>query len=271
MLRRAFLCHLSLVAIFGLSISTAPTLAFDYEVGPGKPYTSIGAVPWADLQPGDRVLIHWRPEPYREKWIIAKGGAESNPVVVRGIRSPDGLRPVVDAREAVTAPGLDYELQEAGVIHVTRAIVPFDPDPPTWIEIEGLEVRSGRAPNMFFDNDGTHRFYSENTSAIRIAKAAHIVVRDCELYDSGNGLLVQAGGGFTRDVLVERNYIHDNGWVGQPFAQNLSIQGIGRNGSVQSHRSHARWLSWILGAGCICGTRSALQLDRGRGAAASAG
>ena len=34
-----------------------------YEVGVGKPFRNISDVPWETLEPGDTVLIHWRPEP----------------------------------------------------------------------------------------------------------------------------------------------------------------------------------------------------------------
>ncbi|MDB5349087.1 MAG: hypothetical protein JWN86_334, partial [Planctomycetota bacterium] len=31
-----------------------------YDVGPGQPYATIGAVPWAGLGAGDTVAIHWQ-------------------------------------------------------------------------------------------------------------------------------------------------------------------------------------------------------------------
>src|SRR5262245_53590763 len=44
--------------------------AATYNVGPGQTYASIGAVPLATLMPGDVVRIHYRAQPYREKWLI---------------------------------------------------------------------------------------------------------------------------------------------------------------------------------------------------------
>jgi hypothetical protein len=46
--------------------------AATYEVGPNKPLTAIGQVPWESLQAGDTVLIHWRSTPYKEKWVICR-------------------------------------------------------------------------------------------------------------------------------------------------------------------------------------------------------
>ena len=38
-----------------------------YNVGPGEQFTTIGAVPWNNLQPGDTVNIYWQATPYYEK------------------------------------------------------------------------------------------------------------------------------------------------------------------------------------------------------------
>ena len=57
-----------------LLLVSAPARATDYDVGPGQPYAAIGDVPWESLAPGDRVRIHWRAAPYKEKWVIARRG-----------------------------------------------------------------------------------------------------------------------------------------------------------------------------------------------------
>ena len=57
-------------------------LATTYEVGPGKPYGSVGAVPWESLAAGDTVLIHARPTPYAEKWVVNARGTESAPITM---------------------------------------------------------------------------------------------------------------------------------------------------------------------------------------------
>ncbi len=67
-----------------------PAAAVDYVVGPGMPYASVGDVPWESLEPGDNVLIHWRPEPYREKWVICRRGTPERPIAVRGVPRPGG-------------------------------------------------------------------------------------------------------------------------------------------------------------------------------------
>jgi hypothetical protein len=78
------------------SISSAPAAL--YEVGDGKPFASIGAVPWESLQAGDTVLISWRPAPYKEEWVIARQGTAEAPITVRGVSGPGGERPVIDGK-----------------------------------------------------------------------------------------------------------------------------------------------------------------------------
>lgn len=69
-----------------------------YEVGPNKPLTDIGQVPWESLQAGDTVLIHWRSNPYKEKWVICRQGTQAVPITVRGVPGPAGELPVIDGR-----------------------------------------------------------------------------------------------------------------------------------------------------------------------------
>ena len=40
-----------------------------YEVGDGKPFATIGAVPWESLQADDSVLTYWQPAAYKEKRV----------------------------------------------------------------------------------------------------------------------------------------------------------------------------------------------------------
>lgn len=57
-------------------IFAIPTCATTYTVSPNSDLKNIGDVPWETLAPGDIVLIHWRPEPYFEKWVICRRGTK---------------------------------------------------------------------------------------------------------------------------------------------------------------------------------------------------
>jgi len=68
--------------------------AVTYQVGNGRPYTSIGDVPWESLEGGDSVQIYWKAEPYRGKWVLCRAGSESSRITVIGIPNSEGELPV---------------------------------------------------------------------------------------------------------------------------------------------------------------------------------
>jgi hypothetical protein len=197
-----------------LAIMLLPGLAgaaTTYDVGPGKIYDSIGAVPWESLQPGDLVLIYWRSTPYKEKWVICRQGTAAAPIIVRGVPGPNGELPIIDGNDATTRSALNYWNQERGVIKIGGANVPSDTT-PKYITIEKLDIRSARPPYTFTAADGSTQPYSNNASSIYIEKGENIVIRGNTIHDSGNGFFVASSDEIaSRDILVEANYIYDNG------------------------------------------------------------
>jgi len=135
---------------------------------------------------------------------------------------------------------------------------------PGHLVIENLEIRSGRPPFTFTNESGGIEPYVNNAAAIYVEKAEHLVIRNCVLHDSGNGLFIGAFDGATQDVLIERNFIHDNGIESSYYEHNTYTGGTPHHLPVQS-----RW------AGCAPAVRQQpqgplgradrpLQLDRGR-------
>jgi hypothetical protein len=171
---------------------------------------NIGDVPWESLAPGDRVLIHWRDTPYAEKWVICRQGTAEQPIIVSGVPGPAGQLPVIDGRNATTRTELSYWNEVRGVIKVGGASVPSD-TLPSHIIIENLDVRSGRPPFSFTNDSGGFETYADNAAAIYVEKAEHLVIRNCVLRDSGNGLFIGAYDGATQNILIEGNHIYDNG------------------------------------------------------------
>lgn len=200
--------------------------AADYSVGPGQALASIGEVPWATLEPGDRVFIHWRAAPYQEKWVINRRGTAAAPIVIRGVPGPQGQLPVIDGRDAITAPGLNFWNESRGLIKIGGSNVPPD-GLPAHIVIEQLELRSARPPYTFEDDGGSQAAYVDNAASIYIEKAEHLVIRDCVIHDSGNGVFAGAFDGQTRDLLLEGNSIHSNGNPGSVFHHNTYLEAIG--------------------------------------------
>jgi hypothetical protein len=201
--------------------SAAQLAAATYEVGPGKPLASIGQVPWATLQPGDTVLIYHRPEPYKEKWVICRQGTAAAPITVRGVAGPNGELPVIDGNGAVTVPGVNFGAEARGVIKIGAANIPADTT-PRYITIENLDIRSARAAYSFTGDDGVVQSYANNASPIYIEKGENITVRNCHIHDGGNGFFVASSDALaSRDILVEGNYIYDNGNVGSIYEHNI--------------------------------------------------
>jgi hypothetical protein len=206
-----------------LLLTTAQSArAATYRVGSAYPYVTPSAVPWESLTAGDSVLIHARTEPYHDKWVLCRAGALGTPIVVRGV--PDGLGtlPVIDGADAVTRPALNFWSEGRGVIKIGGANSPPDAM-PAWIVIENLDIRGGRPENSFTGRNGLTA-YDGNAAAIYIEKGQHIVIRGCHLHDCSNGLFAAWQ---TTDLLVERNYIEDNGNVGSIYEHNNYTEALG--------------------------------------------
>lgn len=218
---------LGAVAI-GLGIVTLGSYASaaDYHVGPSQSYTAIGQVPWESLSAGDRVLIHHRPQPYAEKWVIGRSGSSNSPIEVVGIPGPNGERPVITGDGATTRSALSFWADDRAVIKVGGASVP-NADTPSHIVIEGLEIRSAHPSYRFTDESGNPGTYSDAASAIYIEQARDVTIRDCALHDSGNGLFVSIGGGETADIVVEDSLIYGNGIVNSIYQHNAYTAALG--------------------------------------------
>ena len=131
------------VALILLLALPLPVQAAEYRVGPGQPYEAIGAVPWESLGPGDTVLIHARPTPYAEKWVIGRSGSAQAPLTVRGVPDAQGRPPVIVGENATTRTQLDFWGEARGILKIGGSSIPAD-TLPSYIVIEGLHLRRAR-------------------------------------------------------------------------------------------------------------------------------
>ena len=185
-----------------------------YHVGPGQVYYSIGAVPWEFLVAGDSVIIHWRAQPYKEKWVMARQGTENHPIVVHGVPNGSNENPVIDAIDASTRPQLNFWNEGRGVIKIGGSNTPDQT--PEYIVLENLKIMNGRNDYAFTGRDGLTT-YSKNCAAVFIESGNHITVRNCELFNCGNGLFASSA---SEEILVEGCYIHGNGNAGSIYEHN---------------------------------------------------
>jgi hypothetical protein len=214
-----------------LAVLPAAGRAAVFEVGPGRPFTSVGAVPWESLNAGDTVLIHHRAAPYKEKFVLSRVGTQAAPITVRGVLGPNGERPVLDGNGATTRAQLDYYSRNRGVIKIGGSTVPFADGTtvmPQWIVIENLEITGARPPNTFTGPSGAVESYPNNASSIYLEFGENVTVRNCDLHDNGNGFFAFSSDAIaTRNLLLEGNSIHDNGNVGSLFEHNVYVEAIG--------------------------------------------
>lgn len=200
-----------------------PACGTVYEVGPGKKLKTIGSVPWQSLLPGDRVTISWQPEPYREKWVIARQGTARQPIVIEGMKGPDGQLPVIDGENAVTVSNPDYWGGNRSVIKLggsedTKRV------PPAYIVINNLEVRNGRPPFGFLDRKGAGAKYAPHAAGIWIESGDHITLSGCSIHDCANGLFSSHE---SQGILVERCHIYDNGLERNIYSHNIYTESNG--------------------------------------------
>ncbi|MBD3418644.1 MAG: polysaccharide-degrading enzyme [Chitinivibrionales bacterium] len=197
--------------------------AASYEVGPSNFYRRIGDVPWETIDAGDSVLIHYRSDPYHEKWVICAQGTQDSPIVVLGIPSRSGPLPVIDGRNATTRSHLNFWNEPRGIIKIGGANTPAD-RLPKHIIIENLTIRSGRQPYSFTGRSGTTD-YAKNCAAIFVEKGENITIRRCELSDCGNGFFCASG---ATNIIVEHCNVFDNGVENSIYEHNnyTEVHGI---------------------------------------------
>ncbi len=207
--------------------STTDAASAVYEVREGTAMTSIGQVPWATLQPGDTVLIHWRAQPYKEKWVICRQGTAENPITVSGVPGPNGELPVIDGNGATTPSNLNFWSEQRGVIKIGGSNVPAD-TMPRHIIIENLEIRGAHPDYQFTGRNNVVQNYTSAASPIFVEKGEHITIRNNIITDGANGFFVASNdSAVSRNILVEGNYIYGNGIVGSIFQHNNYTAAIG--------------------------------------------
>ena len=213
---------LCLCVVYGVEAFSAT-----YRVGPSQKLSSLGEVPWESLQPGDQVEIYWRPQPYREKFVICRSGTAEAPIIVRGVSGAGGERPVIDGENATTRKQLQYWGDVRGVIKIGGAVNPPD-SMPRYIVLDNLDIRGGRPPFSFTAGNGEKKDYRKNAAAIYVEKADHLTIRNCTIHDSGNGLFVSSNNDqASTDILVEGCYIFDNGNPKSGYEHNVYTEAIG--------------------------------------------
>ncbi|MCP3999896.1 MAG: hypothetical protein GY727_03200, partial [Gammaproteobacteria bacterium] len=197
--------------------------------------SSFDAVPWLSLGSGDTVLIHHKQTPYRKRFGLHAIGTASQPVRITGVRSPDGDLPHLLGENATTPANMSGFYDYGGIGYPGfRGMVLINGmqwgEIPSNIIIENLKITGANQNNTFYDEEGTQRTYYGGAGGIYVYVVNGLTVRNCEIADNGNGFYTRSTGAeemTTRNVLVERNYIHSNGNVGGDQRHNIYTESAG--------------------------------------------
>jgi len=204
-----------------LFVISAAALATTYDVGDGKPYTSIGAVPWESLNAGDTVNIYYRSTPYKEKFVLGRVGTQSQPITVHGVPGPGGELPVLDGQSATTRLALETGSEARGLITMQQWTTTPPSCHPSYIVIENLEIKNASTPYTFTDDAGATVSYVASSAAIWITDCRNVTVRNCYFHDCGNGFFTYTEGSgadcWSEGILVEGCYINACGNAGSIY------------------------------------------------------
>lgn len=227
-----WLSAISLIA----AIQAVPRLAAaTYEVGLGQTYANLGSVPWTSLQPGDTVNIHYQPGGYHEVILLSNSGVSNAPITLNGVPDPvTGALPTLDGSNAVTAtntPWRTQSLNTEGVIVVSPNASQAYPYFPAWITIQNLHIQNASPSNQLTTAQGATTSFDPTAAAIYVEFAQHLVVNGCELGGSCNGFFCDAENGdpntTSADILIQKCWIHGNGFAGNYEAHNINTQAKG--------------------------------------------
>ncbi len=235
MIKPKHFLHQAALSLGLLAAHLSPSSAATFEAGPGQTYTNLSSIPWAGLNPGDTVNIHYQPGGYHEIILLSNSGVSNAPITLNGVPDPvTGALPTLDGHNAVTATNTAWNnlnLNTAGVIVVSRPANRPIGYIPSWIVIQNLQVQNATPTNAVTLVNGTGANFASTAAAIYVEYAQHLIIRGCELNSSGNGFFCSSVNGdineLSADVLVEHCRIHDNGYPGNYSGDNINTEAKG--------------------------------------------
>ena len=216
-LRCALVRH-ELVACLLTVFFASSTFAAVYEVGPGKPYASIGAVPIGSLNPGDVVRIYPKVgnAPYYEKVALSRNGTASQPITFQGVPDAQGNLPILDGMNAVQA-GYSTNL-DRGLIHTGSGSAGTG----NYNIIENLELRNAYRDYQYFR--GTTPYpYADNAAGVFVQSGSNVIVRNCWIHSNGNGVFAGGKSQGTDNLLIEACRVEGNGVIGSAYHHNFYV------------------------------------------------
>ena len=178
--------------------------------------------------------IFYSPTPYRGKFMLSGNGTETAPIRVCGVKGSAGERPIIDGQNAKTRLGLAY----GHILHQTRSVIVVKPllaydswtKYPTYIQIDGLDIRGANPSNTFTDASGTVQSYVDFGACIWVDRGHNITIADNVIHDCTNGIFTKStdDGEFavTKNLRIAGNYIYGNGVAYDVHMHNSYVQSV---------------------------------------------
>ena len=203
-----------------------------YNIGPGQTYTSINALNWSILGPGDTVNIHYKPGGYKELFQVAVRGTAANWITINGVPDANGNLPIIDGKNAVLASQFQNHyapLSGSGAIVVGTKPGWTDGYQPGYVKVQNLQIQGAYAANTFTDFNGSVKNFGYVGAGIYLERADHVTIKNCIITDNGEGVFGAGQSGFNRlmsDITLDSNYIYGNGNVDRYLEHNTYLEGI---------------------------------------------
>ncbi|QDU24182.1 beta strand repeat-containing protein [Urbifossiella limnaea] len=224
-----------------------------YDIGPGKPYTSIAALDWSRLGPGDTVNIHYKPGGYHEIFQISTRGTPAAWITVNGVPDPaTGALPVIDGANAVMAPQFVSHyapLSGYGAVVVGARPGFKDGYKPGYLTIQNLQIQNAYQAYTFTDYNGTIKTYGTVGAGVYLERADNVTLRGNTINSNGEGVFGAGQSTFNRlmsNLTLDGNYIYGNGNPNSYLEHNTYLEGID---TLYQNNRYGPTRSGSLGAG----------------------
>jgi hypothetical protein len=204
-----------------------------YNIGPGQTYTSIGALDWSKLGPGDTVNIYYKPGGYHEIFQVAVRGTPASWITINGVPDPaTGALPIIDGTNAVLAP--QFQNHYAPLSGAGAVVFGTKPNytagyKPGYVTLQNLEIKNAYSANTFTDFDGSVKHYGGVGAGVYLERADHITLKRDVIHDNGEGVFGAGQSSFDRlmtNITLDSNYIYGNGNLNSYSEHNTYLEGI---------------------------------------------
>jgi hypothetical protein len=210
-----------------------------YNVGPGETYSTLTAVPWMSLAPGDVVNIFYQATPYATKIGIQAVGTAAQPIVVNGVTDSACDRPIISGANAVESTDSiagGFWATSAGSVVEPEGVIVFVWGPTqayatlqSYITIQNVEVTGGKGTNTFTNHSGSVVHYdTSGASGIYGVAVQNLTIQYSTITGNDEGIFFnsQDGPRTSQYVTLRGNNIFANGQSGNQLVHNIYVQGV---------------------------------------------